>query len=883
MNARSTAQLTQPPAEEERISAGMQQYLEIKARHPDMLVFYRMGDFYELFFDDAVRAASILDIALTKRGTYKGAPIPMCGVPYHAAESYLERLILAGEKVAICEQLETPEQARARGGYKATLHRDVVRIITAGTLTEAGLLPPNEPNYLLAVALQGEQCSVAWADISTGEFGTCEQPFMQLGGVLARMRPKEIILSESLHKDTRFSALWQEYQHCITLIADTQSTPAHGKARLQEYFQVVDTSIYGAFTLSDVAACGVLCDYITLTQKDTTPRLDIPVKHHAAGVMQIDAATMRNLEVMQTLSGQKAGSLLSVLDETVTAAGARLLAIRLGQPLSNSAAIEARLDGVAWAVQLQARDEWREQLSRVQDIERALGRLHARRGSARDMVALANSLQIATLFYGMLLEAQELPEELRNIVQDLSNFSSLTEELQRALIEEPPLLIRDGGFIAKDYHPALDEFRALRDESKRVIAAMQAEYVTETAITSLKIKHNNMLGYFVEIPVRAEKHVPPHFIHRQTMKDALRYTTVRLGELEQKILHAADKALKLELELFEELVQRITAYSTQIISAARALARLDVCLAFAHMATMRSYVRPRITADKQMLIEGGRHPVVEHMLRRKGEPFIGNECHLDDMEYLWLLTGPNMAGKSTFLRQNALIAIMAHVGAFVPASSATIGVIDKCFSRVGAADDLARGQSTFMVEMVETATILHQATPRSLVILDEIGRGTATYDGMAIAWAVVEHLHHHIQCRGLFATHYHELTQLATTLPALACYTMQVKEWRGEVRFLHQVARGVADRSYGVHVAALAGIPAAVIKRAKQVLMEMEQQRAHGSMQHLPLFVDAEMDAVETPHHSEHAEIIEELRALDVDGLTAKEALALLYTWREKI
>jgi DNA mismatch repair protein MutS len=864
-------------APEENISAGMKQYLEIKSRHPDMLLFYRMGDFYELFFEDAVLAASILDIALTKRGLLKGEPIPMCGVPVHSSESYLEKLIASGHKVAICEQLETPQEARMRGN-KGSLHRDVVRIVTAGTVSEASLLHSNKSNFLSAITKQEEEYAIAWVDITTGEFNTITAELPRINEILASLAPAELLLTKQLKNELQETLKY--YQGIITEvdgseINDKLSRPIPDNLK-KEYF-----------SKADLGACGALYDYIKITQKDFTPRLDAPSKLSDNGLMQIDYATKRNLELNQTLSGERVGSLLHCLDSTITAAGSRLLATRLNQPLCDKTQIEARLNGVAWGVSLPIRTKLRKDLEQLPDLERSIGRLHMGRGSPRDMVAIKCGLQlIAEIKYQLYEMAQHFadnpPHMVSNIMQDLMDFSALTEQLEVALVIDPPLLTRDGGFIKTGHNPALDEHRLMRDESKRVIAGMQAEYAKQTGIANLKIKHNNMLGYFVEIASRFEGQVTNDFIHRQTMKDVMRYSTVALGELENKIINAADRAIKLELEIFEELRCQILSHSEAIIKSARAVAELDVLLNFAEISVLRGYVRPQITNAKELHIINGRHPVVEEIGRKKGISFIGNNCALSDLELLWLITGPNMAGKSTFLRQNALIAIMAHIGCYVPAESATIGLIDKCFSRVGAADDLARGHSTFMVEMVETATILNQATSRSLVILDEIGRGTATYDGMAIAWAVVEYLHNHINCRSLFATHYHELTKLSGSLPALNCYTMQVKEWRGEIKFLHQVVRGTADRSYGVHVAALAGIPVNVIRRAKQLLQILEQEKTN----ELPLFAEITTNEANTKiyHNEPNLELMqlaETIKELPLDDLSPREALSKLYELRK--
>ena len=903
------------------LSPGMAQYMALKERHRDYLLFYRMGDFYELFFEDAVQAAAILDIALTKRGKIGEMDIPMCGVPVHAAEGYLQRLIAHGVKVAICEQLEDPAEAKKRGS-KSVVKRDVVRIVTPGTITEEGLIPPTRSNYLACLAGQGNFAALAWLEITTGEFAVTDTTPERALTDLARLQPSELLMGQNAISDGTWQAVTQEMDTRVTPIADTSLHARRGAERLKEFFGVGTTEPWGEFTPVEIAACGALLDYVLLTQKDSLPRLDAPKKQAASMGMAIDAATRRNLELVSTLTGTRQGSLLAAIDRTRTAAGARLLARWLCHPLTVPSAIHLRQDAVEYVLRSSTLlANLQDRLREMPDLERALNRLLMQRGGPRDLQQVAAGLHVANGLRGMLeLESATLPEALRGIKEGLSDHAALVNLLRRALKEECPLLARDGGFIASGYHAALDEFRTLRDESRRFIAEMQARYVRETGISMLKIKHNNVLGYYIEITRRHEKQVPEHFIHRQTMKDALRYSTVELGETERKITEAADRALKIELELFEELLAEIRLQAEPILAAARAIAALDVFHGLALLAREESYCRPVIDDSCGFSIVKGRHPVVEQMMRKSGTPFIGNDCDLggvllplphgerfgvrgaDDLttsaasplirqsvppspsgssKRLWLLTGPNMAGKSTFLRQNALIAILAQMGSFVPAEAAHIGIVDRLFSRVGAADDLARGRSTFMVEMVETATILHQATERSLVILDEIGRGTATFDGLSIAWAVAEHLHNSIRCRGLFATHYHELTHLAETLPSLACHTMKVREWKGEDLLLHEVAPGTADRSYGIHVARLAGLPSPVIGRAQSILKSLEDKdnnpAAALTANSLPLFAFAKDSAPLVPMETTPDALRETLETLEPDTLTPREALEALY------
>lgn len=861
----------------------MQQYLAVKSQHRDCLLFYRMGDFYELFFDDAVKAAELLDIALTKRGKHAGEEIPMCGVPVHSSDGYLERLIAKGARVAVCEQMEDPAEAKKRGS-KSVVRRDVVRIVTPGTLTEDTLLDARSANYLTALSRVAGEWAMAWVDISTGEFRVMAIEQTQLAMELARLQPKELVLAEPLYGEPSLIELWREWQDKLTLQPSSFFDSQKGERLLKEEYKVAALDGFGQLTRADIAACGALLDYVQLTQKTALPRLDAPRKESSSSFMAIDAATRANLELTQTLSGQRKGSLLQVIDRTVTSGGARLLASQLSTPLTDPELIDIRLNAVEYCVdETDLRATIRQYLRECPDLERALSRLCLGRGGPRDLLTIGNGLKVAQAVKTSLWEQQgdTLPSLIATYRDALGSHTALIEALSAAIQPDAGLMARDGNFIRPGYHGALDEFRQLRDESRRVIAGLQSRYQQESGISILKIKHNNVLGYFIEITAAHEKKVPDYFIHRQTLANNLRYSTVELAELERKISEAADKALKLELELFEGLVNTVKLQADGITSAARALAGLDVSTALAEIALSQHYTRPVVDGSAAFHIHNGRHPVVEAHLQKQGEPFVGNGCNLGDAQRLWLLTGPNMAGKSTFLRQNALIAILAQIGSFVPADSAHIGAVDRLFSRVGAADDLARGRSTFMVEMVETATILNNATERSLVILDEIGRGTATYDGLSIAWAVVEHLHNICKSRALFATHYHELTTLSETLPALACHTMRVKEWKGEVVFLHEVMAGAADRSYGIHVAQLAGLPAPVIARANAILAGLEGGKAVGNTTSaLPLFSYQPPAASVAPKISE---VEEALRRLNPDELTPKAALECLYTLKAKL
>jgi DNA mismatch repair protein MutS len=898
----------------------MTQYLEIKRANPDCLLFYRMGDFYELFFADAVKAAAALDITLTRRGRHDGADIPMCGVPVHASETYLSRLIRQGFKVAVCEQVEDPAEAKKRGG-KSPVRRAVIRVVTPGTITEDTLLDARRHNYLLALGEAGGELGLAWLDLSTGDFHTQPVAVAALGAALARLDPGEILIAERLLQRAELGDLLAEWKTRLSPLANPRFDSDAGRRRLAALYGVASLDGFGAFGRAELAAAGALVDYVEATQQGKLPLLAPPRRMAEGAVMEIDAATRRNLELVQTLGGERRGSLLATIDRTVTGAGARLLAEHLAAPLTDPASIAARLDAVAFfAADERLREDVRAVLRRCPDCERALSRISLGRGGPRDLAALRDTLgEIPALRQRLVpgaatphpnpppqggrgLEtsvsspsplagegrggglAPQPPTLVQDAARNLGEHAALVARLARALAPELPLVTRDGGFIAELYSRELDELRTLRDQSRRMMAELQARYCAETGIVSLKIRHNNVLGYYIEVtPQHAQKLTAAgpggRFIHRQTMASAMRFTTVELGEIESRIASAADRALALELALFEELVTEVTARGAAIAAAAAALAAIDVASALAQLAVDARYARPEIDDGTEFAVKGGRHPVVETALAASGSAgFIANDCDLKAGQRLWLLTGPNMAGKSTFLRQNALIAILAQIGSFVPADHARIGIVDRLFSRVGAADDLARGRSTFMVEMVETAAILNQAGPRALVILDEIGRGTATYDGLSIAWACVEHLHDGNRCRALFATHYHELTALAAKLSDLACHSMRVKEWQGDVVFLHEVAPGAADRSYGIHVAKLAGLPHAVIARAGEVLETLEKGEQSGALarlaEDLPLFSAARRPAAPPPKPSAVETALADLRP---DELTPRAALETLY------
>ena len=873
---------------DETVTPMMAQYLEIKAQNPGALLFYRMGDFYEMFFDDAVAAAEALDIALTKRGFHKGEPISMCGVPYHAAEGYLLTLIRKGFRVAIAEQMEDPAEAKKRGS-KSVVKRDVVRLVTPGTLTEDSLLEARRHNYLCAFAEVRDEAALAWVDISTGELRVMPCPLVRLGPELARLAPREVLVSEA--RETDLAAIVTESGAALTGLARGSFDSTSGEARLCQLWQIGSLEAFGNFGRAEIAAMGGLVDYLDLTQRGKLPLLRAPLRESADGAVQIDASTRRNLEITQALSGGREGSLLAAVDRTMTAAGARLLERRISSPSRDLATIKARLEAVRFLLNAAAlREALRADLRRVPDIDRALSRLALDRGGPRDFAAIRAGLTQAESIAARL---SDVPEILRDAGQALLGHGALIDLLDAALVAEPPLFARDGGFVAAGYDAELDETRRLRDEGRGVIAAMQAEYIQQTGVQSLKIKHNNVLGYFIETTAtHAEKMLAPplsnSFIHRQTTANQVRFTTLPLNEIETKILNAGNHALEIEKRHYSALRDGILAQSGPIGAAARALAEIDLAASFADLAMAENWSEPRVDASRAFVVEGGRHPVVERALRRQGGgAFVANDCALtqEQTPAIWLLTGPNMAGKSTFLRQNALIALLAQAGSFVPAKSAHIGLVSQLFSRVGASDDLARGRSTFMVEMVETAAILNQADDRALVILDEIGRGTATYDGLSIAWATMEHLHETNRCRALFATHYHEMTALADKLQGVENATVTVKEWDGDVIFLHEVKRGAADRSYGVQVARLAGLPMAVIERAKVVLEALEAGEREGGARQKTLIDDLPLFRaipVAAPKPVTQASAVEaRLKEVMPDELTPIEALRLVYSLKD--
>jgi DNA mismatch repair protein MutS len=864
----------------------MAQYLAAKAEHPDSLVFFRMGDFYEIFFDDAVKASAAIGITLTKRGQHGGEPIPMAGVPWHQAENYLSKLIRAGFKVAVCEQLEDPAEAKKRGS-KSIVARGVTRVVTPGTLTEEGLLDARTANRLAACAFTDDGAAIAWCDVSTGAFETRALAPNQIEEELAALAPAELLVVEA--ESARVAEAARIAGAVVTARPAVKADTKSAERRLKGAFEVAALDAFGEFSGAELSAMGLLLDYIELTQAGAAPRLMPPRRNAERSFMAIDAATRAGLEIERSVRGGRDGSLLACVDRTVTAAGGRMLAERIGRPLTDRAAIAERLDALEFFLDgRERRAGVREELRAAGDLARAVTRLALGRGGPRDLAQLRDGLHAGDRAAAVCLGlGDEAPREITRPCNALSlaahpELGALAQTLTRALGPDLPLLTRDGGFIAAGYDATLDETRALRDDSRKVIAALQASYAEETGIAGLKLKHNGVLGYHIDATTKQAEALmsPPlnaRFIHRQTNAGSIRFTTTELAELDAKIARAGEAAMARELALFKEFSARAAASQADIRAAADALAALDVAAGLAAWAEETSATRPEIDDTTALLAESARHPVVEEGVRREGQGFTPNDARLDaegkSGPRLMVVTGPNMAGKSTYLRQIALLAVLAQAGSYVPAKKLRLGVVDRVFARVGASDDLSRGRSTFMTEMVETAAILHQAGPRALVVLDEIGRGTATFDGLAIAWAVAEHLHEANRCRAVFATHYHELTRLADRMEAGANAHLRAKEWKGDLVFLHEVAPGAADRSYGIQVAKLAGLPKSAVERARAVLARLEASGGSTRVEivdELPLFAQVIEENKASPLEAA-------LEELNPDALSPKQALEALY------
>ncbi|RCL03638.1 MAG: DNA mismatch repair protein MutS [Candidatus Tokpelaia sp. JSC161] len=853
----------------------IEQYMTLKVSTPDSLLFYRMGEFYELFFDDAITAAQELNITLTKRGKYLGKDIPMCGVPVHSADDYIRKLILAGHRIAICEQTENPSEAKKRG-KNSIIKRNITRLVTPGTLTEETFLNPSQANYLMSlVSHNGHQCALAWIDISIGTFRVLETDVERLLADITRIDPQELITTEDILHNNKLQQILKSFDSILSPQSPIFFDQDAAEKRISHYYNLSKIN-QTSFTPLELSAISAAIAYIEKTQIKERPPLKFPEREEQSSTLFIDSATRLNLEIVRTLSGKREGSLITAIDRTLSSSGARTLIERLISPLTNKQHIEERLDSIAFFLkETNLCKSIRLEIKGLPDMARGLSRISLGRSGPRDFSVILHGLQKSQNIKKMFAHITP-PEELKREIHTLNCLPHcLLSHLKKALADELPFSKRDGGFICSGYNIKLDEMRTLKNESRRFIAALQNRYASEINIKSLKIKHNNILGFFIEIPLSQSKNLPEtHFIHRQSIANAARFTTSELVKLETRIANAAEKALSIELEIFDLLTANILSYASLLRQNAEALCVLDVSTSLAILAEEQGYCRPTIDNSLIFKIIGGRHPIVEQALRQQdARPFIANDCNLspdqnNSLGSIRLLTGPNMGGKSTFLRQNALITIMAQMGSFVPARSAHIGIVTRLFSRVGASDNLAHGHSTFMVEMVETAAILNQADQRSLIILDEIGRGTSTFDGLAIAWATLEYIHEFTSCRTIFATHFHELTQLAKTFKRLYNNTMKVKEWNGNVIFLHEVSIGTADRSYGIQVAKLAGLPTVVIDRARDILLQLEKSE-------MPMKTHNQNPLLS----SQKACLISQtLEGLNPNDLTPREALNKLYS-----
>jgi len=871
----------------------MEQFFSIKKDYTDALLFYRMGDFYELFFEDAIKASAALNITLTSRGKHLEQRIPMCGVPVHSADNYLLSLIKKGFKVAVCEQMENPAEAKKRG-YKAIVKRGVVRLVTPGTLTEESLLSAHEHNFLSAFSEIRGKCAFAWVDISTGDFRIKSIEKKHLGALISRLAPKEILVSEKIEND--LPEVLHSLEVSITPLSNLMFESTGAEERVCKLYKVNTLDGFGTFGRVEIAAINAIVEYLHLTQKGYLPILQTPVKELTKDYLHIDSFTRKNLELTQSLSGEKHGSLLSTIDQTITASGARMLESRLSNPSANVEIIKSRQNDIGIFLKHSIiREKIRKYLKNILDIERGLTRASLNRSGPRDIKAISTGLISSKKIFKELTTLDEF-NSLSFDLNSLRGHKTITDNIEKALVQDPPINIKEGEFIKNGFNDNLDKHRMLRDQGQKVLAKLQQELALKTGISNLKIKHNNVLGYFIEVSARHSESMlsPPlnaMFFHRQTTANSIRFTTLGLGETESEIITAKNCALELEKTIFEKIQQDLLKCAEKILKTAKSLAEVDLICSLSKTAEERNWCKPLVDETRNFEIISGRHPVVEEALSEVAESrFIPNNCNLNCLEKdanIWLITGPNMAGKSTFLRQNALLVVLAQMGSYVPATSANIGIVTQLFSRVGASDDLARGHSTFMVEMVETAAILNQADEKSLVILDEIGRGTATYDGLSIAWATLEYLHEKNKCRALFATHYHELASLSEKLTGITNATVSVKEFKEEIIFLYEVILGFADRSYGVQVAKLAGMPLSVLTRAEQVLNKLNSSDKKSSsykktsLEKLPLFNLSPPEKALVPKNTHRVEA--KLKNIMPDEISPKDALELIYTLKEML
>ena len=848
------------------------QYLNIKRQYPDAILLFRLGDFYETFDDDARIVSQVCDIVLTSRPVGGDKRVPLAGVPYHALESYLAKLLAAGYKVAICEQVSDPNG-------RDLVEREVVRVVTPGTVIEPALLPERRNNYIAAALLEGERAGLAYADITTGEFATTQMEsrdiLQRLTEELARLQPAELLWPAG----SAWPAAFQTLPSARTEYDDWHFDEETARRALMDHFGVSSLAGYGCdgLPLAERAA-GALLQYLQHTQKGALSQLAGLHTYSTEDFMTLDPATRRNLELVETIRTRSTeGSLLGVLDRTRTSMGARLLRQWLNQPLLDRARLERRLDCVQALVEDGLlRANLRKHLEKVGDLERLINRVQMGTARPRDLVGLRRGLEVVPEIAGL---AEKMPagSALAELMAGLDACGEVVDLLARAVVEDPPALLSQGGVIREGFHAELDELRHRSRDAKDWVARLEQTERERTGIKSLKVGYNKVFGYYVEV-TRPNLHlVPADYIRKQTLANAERFVTPELKEYEALILHAEDRILELEAVLFKEVCERVAAEAGRVLDTARRLAQLDVLASLAEVAVTHRYVRPEIAEDDVIDIRAGRHPVVEVTLR--DHPFVPNDVYLSPEQQIIILTGPNMSGKSTYLRMTALIVLMAQIGSFVPADAAHIGLVDRIFTRIGAQDEIAAGQSTFMVEMIETANILHHATPRSLVILDEIGRGTSTYDGISIAWAVVEYLHHHpnLRAKTLFATHYHELTELAERLPHVRNYNVQVTEVGDQIVFQHRIVPGGADKSYGIHVAQLAGLPRAVVQRAQEILERLERNGTRA-----PAAGVREPPASQLPLFTLTDPIVEELLQLDINTMTPLEALNTLYALQKR-
>lgn len=865
----------------------MRQFLDVKFANIDCLVLFRMGDFYELFYEDAITAARVLGIALTKRGKTDDDEIAMCGVPYHALENYLNKLLEDGFKVAICDQLETPEEAKKRGGYKAVVNRDVTRIITPGTIIEESLLEAGEPNYLVSIAIGKNNAALSYVDLSTSEIAIISVPEEQIINELARLKPKEILLAEKYRASELASQIGSMLNMRISFQVDSFYAVNKCRKNLLDFYRIKDTGAIGELEETQISAVGGVIEYISITQKDNLPKLPKPKILNYQKFMTIDASTRRNLEICFTTSGSIRGSLFGCIDHSVTKSGSRLLYKYLSTPLIDIKGINKRLDLTKYFYEdIRLTNDLRTLLKKTGDLERCITRLNMGRSTPKDLLSIKYTIEIAEEIRAVFVTQKgiELPRHIEKLVEPLVGLNDLYESIDSIIKDDAPNITANGGIIKHEYHPKVKELYDLINNSHIAIEKLRDQYRKKTGIDTLKISNNNVLGLFIDITARhANKISDEKFIHRQTTANSIRYTTAELQELESKIVNAKILVISLEQEIYNELCQKISNEQIALYKMSESLSLLDVYSNFAYVADENNYVMPEISSDMIFEVKGGRHPVVEKSLKKNRESFVCNDCNLEFDERVWLLTGPNMAGKSTYLRQNAIIAILAHIGSFVPAESAKIGVVDKIFSRIGAGDDLNKGQSTFMLEMLETSAILAQATHKSLIILDEVGRGTSTYDGVAIAWSVLEYVHDKIRARCLFATHYHELTKMEEVLPALKNYTVAIDDTGESVLFLHKIKRGSADKSYGVHVAEMAGLPKSVIKKAASLLEKFERESIKSNKKMMKQ-ESYNMNLFELNNSSEnpkHKKLFDKVIAIEPDKLSPREALDVLYKLKD--